>query len=129
MAKKKSSALSSKEADALFKQFAKAPAALSDEQCAKIAARFASQDHMRKMRLTLAMQTKSGAFLEGLAKGKQEQAEALAVSLVLVQDFSDGLKAMLEIAESAAARCGVALAYREDMQQLIASAEASTEAA
>lgn len=108
----------------MFKQFAKSPAMLTEDMFTEIERGLSTGADGVTRRCGLAMMIKSGRELVDLAQGKRESAVLLAMGAECAKHSAERLRELAGIMDSAHARLLLALASREDMEEVLAEGKA-----
>ena len=119
-------AMSSDEfADAMIKEVISAPAQLTCEQMDQIEARW--RHDMSARRCALIMLTKPGTDYLEMVESKRDFAEAVAEIMQFLPELIKFHEAMIELLQRVNTWSMVAIAGREDMQELLDTARADFE--
>ena len=128
IAKRKSPRLTEKEAKRIFNQLKKAPAICTKGDVGEIDRELMTGNAGVMRRVAIAVLSKPGKFVIGIANGKREKAVAMAEGMLSIQHEVKRMRELADIMDMAQRRMGIALCIREDMQEILAEAK-TTEAA
>jgi len=113
----------------MYRRFRTQPPQMTKEQMAAIDEDCRGPAQGVDRRIMLASLTRTGAELIAAAIEDDESGETVAQMIVRIQSYERRLRQLADWAQTAHIRLMMALAGREDMQQLLKSADASEKAA
>lgn len=106
-------------------QFETGPAPFTREFCAEVEAAIAEDRFGIPRRMAFACLTRTGAQLIDGIKDDRASAVALACAMEEFGEYAERLKELIAWVEKAQFRAAFALAYREDMDEILAEAKAA----
>jgi len=120
--RKRSDGLTRAGAAKVLRQMKASPAVLTQEQIQVIETRMQQDTDGVIRRMALAVIALSGAqLIEKVGKGDRESAQSVAQVMEHIGEYIGRAKALVEWLEAAQLRCMIALAYRDDGDELRAA--------